>query len=104
MEGGLSREEIQRVIARVMSQIKYCYEKELNRDPNLEGKLQMFWVINGSGDVSTASATQNTFGSGAAKPIEGCVQRIIQRLKFPNPKGGGIVNVQFPFVFSNSGA
>jgi outer membrane biosynthesis protein TonB len=102
-EGGLSREEIQRVIARVMSQIKYCYEKELNKDPNLEGKLVMFWLISGSGDVQTASASQNTFSGSSAKPIEQCVQRIIQRLKFPTPKGGGVVNVTYPFVFSNSG-
>ncbi len=102
-EGGLSREEIQRVIARVMSQIKYCYEKELNKDPNLEGKLVMFWLIGGSGDVQTASASQNTFSGSSAKPIEQCVQRIIQRLKFPSPKGGGVVNVTYPFVFSNSG-
>ena len=102
-EGGLSREEIQRVISRVMSQIKYCYEKELNKDPNLEGKLVMFWLISGSGDVQTASASQNTFSGGSAAPIEQCVQRIIQRLKFPTPKGGGVVNVTYPFVFSNSG-
>lgn len=102
-EGGLSREEIQRVISRVMSQIKYCYEKELNKDPNLEGKLVMFWLISGSGDVTTASASQNTFAGGAAQPIEQCVTRIIQRLKFPSPKGGGVVNVTYPFVFAASG-
>lgn len=102
-EGGLSREEIQRVISRVMSQIKYCYEKELNKDPNLEGKLVMFWLISGSGDVQTTSASQNTFSGASGPPIEQCVQRIIQRLKFPAPKGGGVVNVTYPFVFSNSG-
>ncbi|MDP2344339.1 MAG: AgmX/PglI C-terminal domain-containing protein [Deltaproteobacteria bacterium] len=102
-EGGLSREEIQRVISRVMSQIKYCYEKELNKDPNLEGKLVMFWLISGSGDVTTASASQNTFAGGAAAPVEQCVTRIIQRLKFPSPKGGGVVNVTYPFVFAASG-
>jgi len=102
-EGGLSREEIQRVISRVMSQIKYCYEKELNKDPNLEGKLVMFWIISGSGDVSTVQTAQNTFGGGSGPAIDQCVSRIIQRLKFPNPKGGGIVNVTYPFVFSASG-
>lgn len=102
-EGGLSREEIQRVINRVMSQIKYCYEKELNKDPNLEGKLVMSWIITGSGDVGSAQAAENTFGGGSAPPIEQCVLRIIQRLKFPNPKGGGQVFVTYPFVFSSSG-
>jgi FHA domain len=102
-EGGLSREEIQRVISRVMSQIKYCYEKELNKDPNLEGKLVASWVISGSGDVASAQMAQNTFGGGSAQPVEQCVLRIIQRLKFPNPKGGGQVFVTYPFVFSSSG-
>ncbi|OGQ24722.1 MAG: hypothetical protein A2138_07975 [Deltaproteobacteria bacterium RBG_16_71_12] len=102
-EGGLSREEIQRVINRVMSQIKYCYEKELNKDPNLEGKLVMSWVITGAGDVGSGQAAENTFGGASAKPIEQCVLRIIQRLKFPNPKGGGQVFVTYPFVFSSSG-
>ncbi|HEY1101195.1 MAG TPA: AgmX/PglI C-terminal domain-containing protein [Myxococcota bacterium] len=102
-EGGLSREEIQRVINRVMSQIKYCYDKELNKDPNLEGKLVMFWLISGTGDVQSTSASQNTFSGAAGAPIEQCVSRIIQRLKFPSPKGGGVVNVTYPFVFSNSG-
>jgi hypothetical protein len=102
-EGGLSKEEIQRVISRVMSQIKYCYEKELNKDPNLEGKLVMFWVISGTGDVQTVQTAQNTFGGGSGPAIDQCVSRIIQRLKFPNPKGGGIVNVTYPFVFSASG-
>jgi hypothetical protein len=102
-EGGLSKEEIQRVISRVMSQIKYCYEKELNKDPNLEGKLVMFWVISGTGDVQTVQTAQNTFGGGSGPAIDQCVSRIIQRLKFPTPKGGGIVNVTYPFVFSASG-
>lgn len=102
-EGGLSREEIQRVISRVMSQIKYCYEKELNKDPNLEGKLVASWVITGSGDVTSASMAQNTFAGASAQPVEQCVVRIIQRLKFPQPKGGGQVFVTYPFVFSSSG-
>ena len=102
-EGGLSREEIKRVISRVMSQIKYCYEKELHKDPTIEGELVMAWLISDSGDVQTASATHNTFAGGAAAPIEQCVQRIIERLKFPTPRGGGVVNVKYPFMFSDSG-
>jgi hypothetical protein len=102
-EGGLTREEIQRVISRVMSQIKYCYEKELNKDPNLEGKLVASWVITGSGDVTSAQMAQNTFAGASAQPVEQCVVRIIQRLKFPQPKGGGQVFVTYPFVFSSSG-
>lgn len=99
-KGSLSREEIQRVISRVMNQIKFCYERELNKNPNLEGKLVASWVISGAGDVASANAAQNTMGS---QPVEQCVMRIIKRLKFPQPKGGGQVFVTYPFVFSPSG-
>jgi len=102
-EGDLTREEIQRVIAPVMGQIKYCYEKELNKAPNLEGRLVMFWLISGSGDVQTASASENTFSDPPAAPIERCVTRIIQRLKFPSLEGG-VVNVTYPLMFSMAGA
>jgi pSer/pThr/pTyr-binding forkhead associated (FHA) protein len=96
-KGSLDREEINRVVKRVLSQIKFCYERELAKEPNLEGKLVASWTIAGTGLVSTTSMTENTMGS---KPVEACVLRIIQRLRFPQPQGGGEVYVTYPFVFS----
>jgi outer membrane biosynthesis protein TonB len=99
-KGSLSREEIQRVIRRVMSQIKFCYERELAKDPNLQGKLVATWTIMGTGLVQKSRMSQNTMGN---KKVESCVLRIINRLRFPKPKGGGSVFVTYPFVFSSSG-
>jgi pSer/pThr/pTyr-binding forkhead associated (FHA) protein len=98
--GSLSREEIQRVVRRFMSQIKYCYEKELQKDPNLQGKLVANWIISGTGLVQTASMVQNTMKN---KTVEKCVVRIIKRMRFPKPRGGGVVTVTYPFVFTSSG-
>lgn len=96
-EGSLDRAEIQRVMARAMSQFRYCYEKQLGTDPNLEGKLTSFFTIGGSGDVVSATALQSTLDS---PNVDSCVLRILQRLKFPQPRGGGTVQVTYPFVFS----
>src|SRR5262249_61714375 len=101
---GLSREEIQRVISRAMSQIKYCYEKELNHDPNLEGKLVMSWVIAGDGSVASSQVAQQTFASSDGAKVAGCGDHVIARLKFPEPRGGGQVVVTYPWVFSSSGS
>jgi hypothetical protein len=101
-EGGLSRTDIQTVISRVMPQIKQCYEKELDSDPALEGKLTMRWVVTADGAVADALVSQNTFRGEGAKPTGDCVLGIIARLKFPQPKGGGKVFVTYPFVFSSS--
>ncbi|MDP2340784.1 MAG: AgmX/PglI C-terminal domain-containing protein [Deltaproteobacteria bacterium] len=99
-EGGLDREEIQRVVSRSMSQIKYCYERELNRDPSLKGKLVMSWTIDGKGLVASVVVVENTIGAPGGAAVAACVSRITQRWTFPAPKGGGVVNITYPFVFS----
>lgn len=99
-KGSLSREEINRVVRRHLNQIRYCYEKELAKEPNLQGKIVGTWTIAGTGLVASATASQNTMGS---KPVADCVVRIIQRMRFPKPRGGGQVFVTYPFVFAASG-
>jgi hypothetical protein len=99
-KGSLSREEIDRVVKRHLNQIRYCYEKELAKNPNLQGKIVGSWTIAGTGLVQTASASQNTMGN---KNVEKCVVRIIKRMRFPRPKGGGQVFVTYPFMFAKSG-
>jgi hypothetical protein len=96
-KGSLSREEIQRVIKRAQSRIRYCYEKELQKNPNLQGKIVIAWTISGSGSVSTAKPSQNTMGNAA---VGSCVTRVIKSLRFPRPRGGGSVFVTYPWVFS----
>lgn len=99
-KGSLTKEQIARVVRRFMSQIKFCYEKELNKNPNLEGKLVANWVIGGNGRVTSASMVQDTMKN---KNVTKCVTRIIKRMTFPKPKGGGVVTVTYPFVFSSGG-
>jgi hypothetical protein len=94
-EGALSREEIQRVLSRAMSRFRYCYERELTSSPDLEGKLGTSFVIGGSGDVVSASAV-DAFDS----DVDACVLRTLRSLKFPSPRGGGVVAVTYPFVFA----
>jgi hypothetical protein len=99
-EGSLTREEIQRVVDKFMSQIKFCYEREIQKIPNLEGKIIAHWVITGDGHVQTSSVAESTMGNA---PVEQCVLKIVNRMVFPKPRGGGIVKVNYPFVFSAAG-
>ena len=102
-EGALSREEIQRVLSRALSQIKYCYERELTRDPTLQGKVVAQWSIDATGHVTGAALAEDTFTTSGA-PVGSCVLRVLQRMQFPMPKGGGAVSVTYPFVFTAAGA
>lgn len=95
--GALDRALIDEVIKRKMSQIRYCYTRELQKDPTLAGKIVIGFTIARDGSVSTASPKSTTVNNGA---VEGCIVQRFRQMQFPEPKGGGIVVVSYPFLFS----
>ncbi len=100
MVGGLDKDVVARVIKRYWAQIKYCYEKELSKNPNLYGKIAVKFTISGNGSVSDAEIEQTEMNNAA---VEDCIVRNIKRWMFPAPKGGGIVVVRYPFIFKSAG-
>ncbi|MBM4379794.1 MAG: energy transducer TonB, partial [Deltaproteobacteria bacterium] len=99
--GGLSKDVIAKVIKRHENEIKYCYEAELQKTPDLSGKVAVAWTIDGSGAVADASVSESTLNNGTA---EQCILTRIRRWKFPEPEGGGVVSVTFPWVFKPAGS
>jgi pSer/pThr/pTyr-binding forkhead associated (FHA) protein len=98
--GGLSQEAIKRVLDRAQSQLRYCYEKELQRLPDLNGKVTVKFVIGGTGGVNEANVSLTTLSNTNA---EECMLRVFRRLKFPAPSGGGVVDVSYPMIYKPLG-
>lgn len=98
--GGLSQEVVGRYIKRYWAQFKYCYERELSKDPNLYGKITTTFTIAGNGRVSEANVIQSTMHNAN---VEECVLRVVRRIRFPAPKGAGEVIVTYPFMFTTAG-
>ena len=98
--GSLDKEIIRRVIRRHIAQIRYCYERELIRSPGLFGKVGTEFTITAKGTVSSAKIRQSTLKNDA---VERCMTAKIRTWTFPEPKGGGIVIVRYPFVFKSTG-
>ena len=96
--GSMPKEIIQRIIRRSMGQYKYCYEKELVKQPSLAGKLNVKFVIDKLGAVKTATIKSSTMNN---KKVEDCVSKVTRRLRFPSTSGG-IVIVNYPFVFKSA--
>ncbi len=97
--GSLSKDQIARVINSYMGQIQYCYERQLQREPNLRGKIMVKFVIGLSGAVTSAETQNTTMGS---PPVESCVNGVFRRMPFPSP-GAGIVEAVYPLVFNVAG-
>ncbi len=95
--GALPRHLIDEVVKSRMQQIRYCYSRQLTRDPSLSGKLVVKFTIARDGTVSSAGIKSSTL----ADPAVGeCVTSRFYRMQFPEPRGGGIVVVSYPFLFA----
>lgn len=95
--GALDRALIDRVIKRSMGEIRLCYQRELARDPSLKGKLVVKFVVGSDGSVSTADLKTNEL---ATDRVGHCITDVFRDMVFPEPTGGGIVIVSYPFYFS----
>jgi len=98
--GGLSKEVIARVIRSHQHEIKYCYEVELQKNPSLSGKVAVVFTIDPTGVVSDTKVSDTSLHNSAT---EQCMLARIQRWRFPEPQGGGEVNVTFPWFFKPAG-
>lgn len=97
MTGPMSREEIQEVILANLDQIKQCHQQELRPCPPLASKVVVRFVIGPDGKVTQAEIKMTTL---ADPKVENCMLERIRAWKFPRPRGGGIVDVTYPFVFT----
>ncbi len=96
VRGHLTKEVIRREIRRNINPIRTCYETEWERDHTLRGRVQIRFVITPSGAVSSSTVASSTLGNPAA---EQCIAREIADITFPEPEGGGVVIVTYPFGF-----
>ena len=97
---GLPKSVVGERIGRYRSSFKFCYDKELNRSPNLYGKLLAAFTIGADGRVDDASVLTSSLRNNT---VEQCVLRTLRRIAFPKPRGGGEVVVTYPFLFKSAG-
>ncbi|MCB9090983.1 MAG: AgmX/PglI C-terminal domain-containing protein [Halobacteriovoraceae bacterium] len=93
--GSLDPRAIQNVLRRHIPRFAYCYERELERiNRDIATTLVLKFTITKTGRVKNYSFTsQNVnFSSGAIR----CFARVLTSIRFPSPKGGGIVKVRQP--------
>lgn len=100
ISGGIEDESrtsgaIASTVGQYRSGIKYAYNKELLRNPSLNGKIVVAFVILPDGSVQSAEIRQSSVNW---PPLEDSVLKKLQHWKFPKSKGAP-VKVVFPFVF-----
>jgi Ca-activated chloride channel family protein len=96
VSGKLPPEVIQRIVRQNFGRFRMCYEQGLARNPNLEGRVSVRFVIGKDGSVS------NVGNGGSDLPDSGVVSCVVSAyygLRFPQPEAG-IVTVVYPIMFA----
>lgn len=93
-QGDLDPSIVRRTVASNMGGITSCYERPLQRNHTLAGRVTINFTIGEGGRVTRASAVQNT----VSPEVGTCIERRIRSIRFPSPRGGP-ATFQFPFIF-----
>ena len=80
-----------------MNEVRFCYEEQLARQPHLGGRVGVQFTISGRGQVITSVLQSSTL---ANRAVETCTVNAVRRWEFPQPRGGGLVMVSYPFLFT----
>ena len=98
--GGAPRDDsrsgaaLQKVMRQNLGPIRFCYQRELKLNPNLQGSLQLRLTIAPNGRVQKIEMVQDTVGS---RNLARCVQGRIRSWRFEPATGTSIVPITLPF-------
>lgn len=74
--------------------VKFCYEQGLAKNNTLTGRVTIKFMISGTGQVMMAAVANSTLNNAE---VESCMIRKLKTWHFPQPDGGGVVIVTYPF-------
>jgi Ca-activated chloride channel family protein len=96
--GALDKDVIRRVVRSHSAALRACYESTLNRDPNAKFRVVVAFVIDAEGNATAVLEWADD-----AKTPEGfdaCLTKVLAKVRFPKPPGGGVVKVRYPLLFN----
>lgn len=100
--GNLDKDYIRDQIREMHPQIRGCFERALERRPDLEGTAVVEFSIVGEEEVGglvELSEYDHEASTIEDEQFSECIQETMYGLEFEAPEGGGRVSVRYPFEF-----
>jgi len=99
ISGGFSKEVIQKTFKRGLSAMERCYQKALEKKPNVRGEATFQLAIDSSGRVTKVDLVSSKLND---KNLEQCLIQKVKELTFPTPEGAEKVNVTVTLILKCS--
>lgn len=99
--GQIDREGIRKVFFDNARAIRSCYERELNRNPNLSGILKLNFDIGELGRVVGSPSINWGDSSLKSRTVASCILNRLKTWRFPEPPRNQVVNVIYPLAFQS---
>jgi outer membrane biosynthesis protein TonB len=97
--GSMDPDVIRRILLEHLPQFRYCYQKELEKSgSDVYGVIKLNFTIGASGHVSNAGIDGS---SNLPAQVKSCVVGVLRGIAFPEPMGGGVVEVKQPMNFQS---
>ncbi|MEO1174315.1 MAG: TonB family protein, partial [Myxococcota bacterium] len=98
--GKLSDGQIRATFASAALDFRKCYNArtEKLKGRKLSGRIQVSVAVTPAGNVSSVKVVENSTKDGT---LQSCVVSRINKLRFPQPKYGGPVTIDFPLDFGS---
>jgi TonB family protein len=97
VQGALDKDIIRRIVRAHINEVRSCYNAGLTKNPNLQGRVAVNFVITGTGKVGSSVVQESTIKDSS---VGNCIAQAVKRWTFPKPRGGGNVIVTYPFNLS----
>jgi pSer/pThr/pTyr-binding forkhead associated (FHA) protein/outer membrane biosynthesis protein TonB len=95
--GSMDPDVVRRRLMEYLPQFRSCYQKELETTrAEINGTIKLNFVIGSSGHVSKAGIDGST---PLPRDVSACVINVLRGITFPEPLGGGVVEVKQPMNF-----
>ena len=95
--GAMDPELIRKLMREYIPQFRHCYQRELLVNPSVAGVFDLAFQINARGTGVNVGVQSS--GNKFSKSAMGCLKQVVRLIKFPRPKGGGLVDVKQPMNF-----
>jgi uncharacterized protein YfaP (DUF2135 family) len=93
-KGALDAAQLETAVSRIHGQLRFCYERQLAKEPSLAGDVEVALVIGADGKVSSTAVAEDGLGS---SEVGSCVEGRLKRVVFPKGKKGTKVDLVVHF-------